>query len=106
MIVFNLFTKSLYDSYTPAIFFILFYNIKKIFFLGNYEYIIVEKKGEKNNVGFIQLNRPKALNALCKGLMSELDQAVQKFEKDDDVGCIVLTGSDRAFAGMYISVLH
>lgn len=65
---------------------------------GNYEYIIVEKKGEKNNVGFIQLNRPKALNALCKGLMSELDQAVQKFEKDDDVGCIVLTGSDRAFA--------
>lgn len=76
------------------------------FFLGNYEYIIVEKKGEKNNVGFIQLNRPKALNALCKGLMSELDQAVQKFEKDDDVGCIVLTGSDRAFAGMYTSVLH
>lgn len=62
----------------------------------------MEKKGEKNNVGFIQLNRPKALNALCKGLMSELDQAVQKFEKDDDVGCIVLTGSDRAFAGMYI----
>lgn len=61
----------------------------------------MEKKGEKNNVGFIQLNRPKALNALCKGLMSELDQAVQKFEKDDDVGCIVLTGSDRAFAGMY-----
>lgn len=66
----------------------------------------MEKKGEKNNVGFIQLNRPKALNALCAGLMSELDQAVKKFEKDNDVGCIVLTGSDRAFAGMCISFLH
>lgn len=95
----------MYDSYTFAIFF-LFYYIIYFFLLGNYEYIIVEKKGEKNNVGFIQLNRPKALNALCAGLMSELDQAVQKFEKDNDVGCIVLTGSDRAFAGMYISFLH
>ena len=59
----------------------------------------MEKKGEKNNVGFIQLNRPKALNALCAGLMSELDQAVKSFETDNDVGCIVLTGSERAFAG-------
>ncbi|XP_062615898.1 enoyl-CoA hydratase, mitochondrial-like [Saccostrea cucullata] len=65
---------------------------------GKYEYIIVEKKGEKNNVGFIQLNRPKALNALCAGLMSELDQAVKGFEADNDVGAIVLTGSERAFA--------
>ncbi|XP_061175728.1 enoyl-CoA hydratase, mitochondrial-like [Saccostrea echinata] len=65
---------------------------------GKYEYIIVEKKGEKNNVGFIQLNRPKALNALCAGLMSELEQAVKGFEADNDVGAIVLTGSERAFA--------
>ncbi|XP_048758938.1 enoyl-CoA hydratase, mitochondrial-like [Ostrea edulis] len=65
---------------------------------GKYEYLIVEKKGEKSNVGFIQLNRPKALNALCAGLMSEMDQAVKGFESDADIGCIVLTGSERAFA--------
>ena len=69
-------------------------------FLAPYEYIITEKRGEKKNVGFIKLNRPKALNALCDGLMKELSMAVTEFEKDKDIGCIVLTGSDRAFAGM------
>lgn len=66
---------------------------------GQYEYIVVEKRGEKNNVGFIQLNRPKALNALCDGLMREVGQALDAFEVDGDVGAIVITGSDRAFAG-------
>lgn len=66
---------------------------------GNYEHILVEKRGEKNNVGFIQLNRPKALNALCDGLMREVGQALDVFEADGDVGAIVITGSDRAFAG-------
>lgn len=66
---------------------------------GPYEYIVVEKRGEKNNVGFIQLNRPKALNALCDGLMKEVGQALDSFEADADVGAIVLTGSERAFAG-------
>lgn len=66
---------------------------------GQYEYILVEKRGEKNNVGFIQLNRPKALNALCDGLMKEVGQALDNFEADGDVGAIVITGSDRAFAG-------
>ncbi|XP_046569615.1 enoyl-CoA hydratase, mitochondrial-like [Haliotis rubra] len=65
---------------------------------GNFEYIIVDKKGEKNNVGMIQLNRPKALNALCDGLMKEVSVALDQFEKDRDVGCVVLTGSERAFA--------
>ncbi|TKS85525.1 Enoyl-CoA hydratase, mitochondrial [Collichthys lucidus] len=65
---------------------------------GNYEHILVEKRGEKNNVGFIQLNRPKALNALCDGLMREVGQALDVFEADGDVGAIVITGSDRAFA--------
>uniref|UniRef100_A0A3B4YC45 Enoyl-CoA hydratase, mitochondrial n=1 Tax=Seriola lalandi dorsalis TaxID=1841481 RepID=A0A3B4YC45_SERLL len=65
---------------------------------GQYEYILVEKRGEKNNVGFIQLNRPKALNALCDGLMKEVGQALDAFEVDGDVGAIVITGSDRAFA--------
>ncbi|XP_077438035.1 enoyl-CoA hydratase, mitochondrial [Vanacampus margaritifer] len=64
----------------------------------HYEYIMVEKRGEKKNVGFIQLNRPKALNALCDGLMEEVSQALDSFESDSDVGAIVITGSDRAFA--------
>lgn len=66
---------------------------------GQYEYILVEKRGENSNVGFIQLNRPKALNALCDGLMKEVGQALDAFEADGDVGAIVITGSDRAFAG-------
>ncbi|XP_074531926.1 enoyl-CoA hydratase, mitochondrial [Halichoeres trimaculatus] len=65
---------------------------------GQYEYILVEKRGEKSNVGFIQLNRPKALNALCDGLMKEVGQALDAFEADGEVGAIVITGSDRAFA--------
>ncbi|XP_071107446.1 enoyl-CoA hydratase, mitochondrial-like isoform X2 [Haliotis cracherodii] len=65
---------------------------------GNFEYILVDKKGEKSNVGLIQLNRPKALNALCDGLMKEVSVALDQFEKDRGVGCVVLTGSERAFA--------
>ncbi|KAM9804313.1 enoyl-CoA hydratase, mitochondrial [Neosynchiropus ocellatus] len=65
---------------------------------AQYEYIVVEKRGEKKNVGFIQLNRPKALNALCDGLMKEMGQALDTFESDGDVGAIVITGSERAFA--------
>ncbi|KAK3091165.1 hypothetical protein FSP39_017642 [Pinctada imbricata] len=65
---------------------------------GTYEFIKAEKRGEKGNVGLIQLNRPKALNALNDGLMKEVGEALTQFEKDDSVGCIVLTGSERAFA--------
>ncbi|KAK7930799.1 hypothetical protein WMY93_007194 [Mugilogobius chulae] len=64
---------------------------------GQYQYIVVEKRGEKKDVGFIQLNRPKALNALCDGLMREVGQALDSFEATAALGhCI--TGSDRAFA--------
>lgn len=73
---------------------------------AQYEYILVEKRGENNNVGFIQLNRPKALNALCDGLMKEVGQAMDAFEADSDVGAIVITGSDRAFAGEDRLCLH
>jgi len=65
---------------------------------GQYQNILVERRGANNNVALIKLNRPKALNALCDALMSELGQALQEQEKDKDVGCIVITGSDRAFA--------
>ena len=61
--------------------------------------IKAEKKGEKENVGFIQLNRPKALNALCDQLMSELQDALDDFETDKNVGAIVITGNEKAFAG-------
>ncbi|CAM9872882.1 enoyl-CoA hydratase, mitochondrial [Lampetra fluviatilis] len=65
---------------------------------AKYEYILVERKGEGNSVGLIQLNRPKALNALCDGLMLELNQALDVFEGDSGVGAIVITGNERAFA--------
>ncbi|XP_036295153.1 enoyl-CoA hydratase, mitochondrial isoform X2 [Pipistrellus kuhlii] len=65
---------------------------------ANFEYIISEKKGKNQNVGLIRLNRPKALNALCDGLIKELNQALVAFEKDPAVGAIVLTGGEKAFA--------
>ncbi|MEH6629233.1 MAG: enoyl-CoA hydratase [Halopseudomonas aestusnigri] len=60
-----------------------------------YEYIIVEKH---DRVGLIKLNRPEALNALCVGLIDELGQAVADLEADDNIGCLVVTGSEKAFA--------
>lgn len=69
-------------------------------FAGQYEYILTETRGEKKNVGFIQLNRPKALNALCDGLMREVGQAIDQYEKDPSIAAIVLTGGDKAFAGL------
>lgn len=71
---------------------------------GQYQYILVDKKGEKKNVGFIQLNRPKALNALCDGLMMEVGKALDVFEGDSEVGAIVVTGSEKAFAGVKLSI--
>ena len=61
----------------------------------NYENIIVERRGK---VGLIRLNRPHALNALNSALMRELSAAVDAFEADSDVACMVITGSDKAFA--------
>jgi len=49
-------------------------------------------------VGVITLNRPKALNALCNQLISEVIDACKGFEKNDNVGAIVITGSEKAFA--------
>jgi enoyl-CoA hydratase len=60
-----------------------------------YENIIVETHGK---VGLIRLNRPKALNALNDRLMDELGAALMSFDKDEGIGCIVLTGSEKAFA--------
>jgi len=60
-----------------------------------YETIIAEIRGR---VGLIILNRPKALNALNGQLIAELGQALDAFEGDDEIGAIVLTGSEKAFA--------
>ena len=60
-----------------------------------YENILVETKGR---VGIIRLNRPKALNALCDALVRELGQALDGFENDPNIGAVVLTGSEKAFA--------
>ena len=49
-------------------------------------------------VGIITLNRPKALNALNSTIITELNLATAAFDKDDSIGAIVITGSDRAFA--------
>lgn len=60
-----------------------------------YENILVDRH---DNVGLITLHRPKALNALCGQLMDELTHAIEAFEKDQAIGCMVLTGSEKAFA--------
>ena len=60
-----------------------------------YECILTEIDGA---VAIITLNRPQALNAFNRQLMDEVTSAVKKFEADDVVGCIVLTGSEKAFA--------
>jgi enoyl-CoA hydratase len=61
----------------------------------NYQHLIVETEGR---AGIVRLNRPKALNALCDGLVAELGQALVAFEADDGIGAIVITGSEKAFA--------
>jgi enoyl-CoA hydratase len=60
-----------------------------------YETIIVETRGK---VGLITLNRPQALNALNAALLGEVNRALDGFEADADIGCIVITGSEKAFA--------
>jgi enoyl-CoA hydratase len=61
----------------------------------SYENILVETRGQ---IGLITLNRPKALNALNAALMQELTRALDAFEADDAIGCMIITGSEKAFA--------
>ena len=60
-----------------------------------YETIIVETRGK---VGLLTLNRPQALNALNSTVFRELNAAFDGFDADGEVGCIVITGSEKAFA--------
>ncbi len=61
----------------------------------DYQTILVETK---DKVGVITLNRPKALNALNDQLMDELGQALLAFDQDEEIGCMIITGSEKAFA--------
>jgi enoyl-CoA hydratase len=63
--------------------------------MANYETILVEQRAR---VGLITLNRPKVLNALNQKLTKELLEAAETCDRDPAVGCIVITGSEKAFA--------
>ncbi|MBZ8177385.1 enoyl-CoA hydratase [Corynebacterium poyangense] len=63
--------------------------------MSNYDNILLETH---DRVGLIRLNRPKALNALNKATMEEVVAAAQEFDQRSDIGAIVITGSDKAFA--------
>lgn len=60
-----------------------------------HEYILTRTEGR---VGLVQLNRPKAMNALNRGLMQELMAALEAFDADENIGCMVVAGNERAFA--------
>jgi len=61
----------------------------------SYETIIVETRGK---VGIVRLNRPQALNALNARVNEELTAAIDTFEADEKIACVILTGSEKAFA--------
>ncbi|EHR72947.1 enoyl-CoA hydratase/carnithine racemase [Burkholderiales bacterium JOSHI_001] len=64
-----------------------------------YENILVDVRGDgERRVGVVTLNRPKQLNALNDALMDELGAALKAFDADDSIGCMVVTGSEKAFA--------
>lgn len=66
--------------------------------MTEYQTILVQRAPDDPRVGIITLNRPKALNALNKQLMLEVVEAATAFDTDPGVGCIIVTGSSRAFA--------
>lgn len=61
-------------------------------------YELIDVRTEAGKVGIITLNRPKQLNALSNQLMDELGAALKAFDSDDAIGCMVVTGSEKAFA--------
>ncbi len=64
--------------------------------MADYQYILVERN---ERVGIVTLNRPKELNALSTSLVGELADALEAFDRDSDIRCIVITGAgDKAFA--------
>ncbi len=69
--------------------------------LPTYQHLLASKKtieGSERMIGWVQLNRPKAYNALCNALMTELANALHHLDTDPSVGAIVVTGNEKAFA--------
>jgi enoyl-CoA hydratase len=62
-----------------------------------YQTLLVSRP--KPNVTLLTLNRPKALNALSTPLFEEINEVLDQVEKDGEIGALVLTGSEKAFAG-------
>lgn len=62
----------------------------------SYEFILTDTPVD--GVGVVQLNRPKALNALNSSLLAEVMDALHQFDMDDTIGCMILTGNEKAFA--------
>src|SRR3954469_6444946 len=63
--------------------------------MSGFEHIIVERT---DAVGVLRLNRPSMLNALSFGVFGEIKRAIDDLEADDAIGCVVITGSEKAFA--------
>jgi len=63
--------------------------------MATYQNILVETKGR---VGIVRLNRPQVLNALNNALRAEVSEAIRAFEADSDIGCMIITGNEKAFA--------
>ena len=62
------------------------------------DYATITVRTEADKVGIVTLNRPKQLNALNDQLMDELGHALKAFDADEKIGCIIVTGSEKAFA--------
>jgi len=61
-------------------------------------YELIQVRTEADKVGVITINRPKQMNALNSELMVEMGQALKAFDANPDIGCIILTGNEKAFA--------
>lgn len=64
--------------------------------MAEYEFILTENPAP--GVGVVRLNRPQALNALNTKLMQEVGEALRAYDADDNIGCMIVTGNDKAFA--------
>jgi enoyl-CoA hydratase len=71
---------------------------------SNFNNILVSRPDPR--VTLITLNRPKALNALNAELFKELNVALREADEDKEIGAIVLTGSEKAFAGAFIPSIY
>lgn len=65
-------------------------------------YTLITPSTPRTRVALIELNRPKALNALSSPLMTELNTYLQSLDKNVDIGAIVLTGGEKVFAGPFL----